>query len=343
MSPELPVQTSSTESDYIKSFRKSLRSIYNNQTYVIVLTVFIVLDLITLGLNTMIVPSVVTNIISVLDYIVQFVFILEAVLIIFAFESAFWHDKWKIMDVVITVVTLIPVGEWSQYSKVIRAVRVIRSIRVISHYGKLRFLIVVIGQSIKNVSWTLILQLIIFYCYSVVGTLIFGEKFVDWFGSIWKSLYSLFQIMTLESWSMGIARPVIAVFPYAWIYFISFVILSAFIMMNVVVGIIVNTIQSNADEGKDDIIQDKPGLEQILEQLKQIEENISSIIKEERKSLGLSKVVIPVFELTTPRKDDISTKDITKEEQSNENNILGNTTEYNQENHVEINMDENNY
>ena len=140
------------------------------------------------------VPPVVTSIFTVFDYIIQTVFVVECIVMIYAFGVDYWKDGWKILDVVVIVVTLAPVGQWSSYSKVLRALRVIRSIRVLSHYGKLRILISVIGQSILNVSWTGLLLLMVFYCYSIVGTLLFGEVFQDWFGSIWKSLYSLFQI-----------------------------------------------------------------------------------------------------------------------------------------------------
>ncbi len=75
-----------------------------------------------------------------------------------------------------------------------------------------------------------------------MGTTLFAANFPDWFGSIGKSMYTLFQVMTLESWSMGIARPVIAEFPFAWTYFVSFILVSSFIVMNVIVGVVVNAI-----------------------------------------------------------------------------------------------------
>ena len=75
-----------------------------------------------------------------------------------------------------------------------------------------------------------------------MGTTLFATNFPDWFGSIGKSMYTLFQVMTLESWSMGIARPVIAEFPFAWTYFVSFILVSSFIVMNVIVGVVVNAI-----------------------------------------------------------------------------------------------------
>ena len=112
--------------------------------------------------------------------------------------------------------------------------------------------------------------------------MLFGETFYDWFGSVWLSLYSLFQIMTLESWSMGIARPVIAVYKYAWIYFVSFVILSSFILMNIVVGIVVNSIQTATEDEEEEnrqkhmnlLSQDKQVLVNLLNQLHAMEAEV---------------------------------------------------------------------
>ena len=90
-------------------------------------------------------------------------------------------------------------------------------------------------------------MVIVYYIFSIIGVTIFGEAFVDWFGDIPKAMYTLFQVMTLESWSMGISRPVMEVFPYAWAYFVPFVLVSSFIMMNVIVGIVVNAISEVAE------------------------------------------------------------------------------------------------
>lgn len=99
-----------------------------------------------------------------------------------------------------------------------------------------------VGKSIPGVCWTALLLGIVYYVFAVVGTSLFGERFPEWFGNLGASFYTLFQVMTLESWSMGISRPVMEVFPWAWAYFVPFVVVSAFIIVNVVVGIIVGTI-----------------------------------------------------------------------------------------------------
>jgi voltage-gated sodium channel len=87
------------------------------------------------------------------------------------------------------------------------------------------------------------LLLLIFYVASVMATGLFGTDFPDWFGSLGRSMYTLFQVMTLESWSMGIARPVMAEYPYAWLFFVPFILIATFTMLNLFIAVIVNTMQ----------------------------------------------------------------------------------------------------
>ena len=80
----------------------------------------------------------------------------------------------------------------------------------------------------------------------------FGAEFDEWFGSVGKSMYSLFQIMTLESWSMGIVRPVMIVYPLAWVFFVPFILITSFAVLNLFIGIIVDAMQQqNSDNGQE--------------------------------------------------------------------------------------------
>ena len=85
---------------------------------------------------------------------------------------------------------------------------------------------------------------ILFYVGAVMATTLFGERFPEWFGSLGKSLYTLFQVMTLESWSMGIVRPVMEAYPNAWLFFVPFILVSAFVMLNLFVAVIVDTMSN---------------------------------------------------------------------------------------------------
>ena len=131
----------------------------------------------------------------------------------------------------------------------------------------MRIIITAILRSLPGVSWAGMLLLLVYYVYGIIGTNLFGAAFPDWFGNLGKSVYSLFQVMTLESWSMGIARPVIAQFPYAWVYFVTYILLSSFIVMNIVVGIVLNSIGDSFKKEDVDDVSDRDALAE-LEKLK---------------------------------------------------------------------------
>ena len=108
---------------------------------------------------------------------------------------------------------------------------------------------------------------LIFYVFAVMATALFGDAFPDWFGDLGKSLFTLFQVMTLESWSLGIARPVMDVYPYAFLFFMPFVLISAFVILNFFVAIIVNGM---TDAKEDDDAQKE------AQKLKEAKENQAS-------------------------------------------------------------------
>ena len=88
------------------------------------------------------------------------------------------------------------------------------------------------------------LLMLVFYVFAVITTKLFGTAFSEWFGTVGASAYSLFQIMTLESWSMGIVRPVMEVYPWAWLVFVSFIVLSSFTVLNLFIAIIIDSMQT---------------------------------------------------------------------------------------------------
>ena len=109
---------------------------------------------------------------------------------------------------------------------------------------RLRFIVEALLHAVPGISSIAGLMLLLFYVFAVMATGLFGEAFPQWFGSIGASMYTLFQIMTLESWSMGIVRPVMEQYPYAWLFFVPFILIATFTMLNLFIGIIVDTMQT---------------------------------------------------------------------------------------------------
>jgi len=208
--------------------------------------VIIFLNAILLGLET--VPSVMTEMGDTLhqvDKIILWIFIVELVLRIYAHGFRFFLDPWGVFDFVIVAIALAPASE--QFS-VLRALRILRALRLISGVPRMRRVVEALLSAVPGIGAVAALLVLVFYVFAVIATKLFGGEFPQWFGTIGESMFSLFQIMTLESWSMGIVRPVMEQFPYAWSFFVVFIIISSFTVLNLFIAIIVDSMQTlNAD------------------------------------------------------------------------------------------------
>jgi voltage-gated sodium channel len=175
-----------------------------------------------------------------LDRICLAVFVVEIALKLAAYQRWFWRSGWNIFDVLVVAVALVPgAGAWS----VLRSLRVLRVLRLLTVVPSLRKVVAAFLHSIPGLAGVVAVMAIFFYTAGVLATRLFGDDFPVWFGSLGRSLYTLFQIMTLESWSMGIVRPVMESHPWAWAFFVPFIVIATFTILNLFIGIIVSTMQ----------------------------------------------------------------------------------------------------
>jgi voltage-gated sodium channel len=151
---------------------------------------------------------------------------------------------WNNFDFVIVGISLLPgAGGLS----VLRAMRIMRVLRVVSVAPSLRRVVEGFISALPGMISVFALMALIFYIAGVMATKLFADTFPQWFGTLGESLYSLFQIMTLESWSMGIVRPVMEIHPYAWAFFVPFIMITTFAVVNLVVGLIVTSMEGEHD------------------------------------------------------------------------------------------------
>ncbi|MDA0812011.1 MAG: ion transporter [Verrucomicrobia bacterium] len=177
---------------------------------------------------------------QVIDKLCLLVFLVELIAKLLAYRGHFWKNGWNIFDFAVVAIALVPgAGPWA----VLRSMRVLRVLRLLTVVPQLRQVVAAFLHSIPGLSGVMAVMAIFFYTTGVLATELFGETHPDWFGSLGKSLYSLFQVMTLESWSMGIVRPVMEVHPWAWAFFVPFIIIATFTILNLFIGIIVSTMQ----------------------------------------------------------------------------------------------------
>ena len=206
----------------------------------------IIINAIILGLET--VPAVMASygeILLTVDKIILGVFVIEILLRIIAHRLRFFRDPWSIFDFAVVGIALVPS---SGPFAVLRALRVLRVLRILTIVPSMRRVVGALLDSIPGLSSIALVLMLLYYVFAVIATKLFGANFPQWFGSIGESLYSLFQIMTLESWSMGIVRPVMEVHPNAWIFFVIFILIATFTMLNLFIAIIVNAMHSFTEE-----------------------------------------------------------------------------------------------
>lgn len=200
------------------------------------------------------------SVIHLLDTACLAIFVIELLAKIVAHGRNFFRDGWNLFDTAIVGIALAPAA---QSFSVLRALRVLRVLRVLSAAPRLRRVVEGFVNALPGMGSVFLLMAIIFYIGAVMATKLFGPAFPEWFGTLGRSGYSLFQIMTLESWSMGIVRPVMETYPYAWAFFVPFIMVTTFAVVNLLVGLVVNSMQdahaeeSNAatDEYRDEVLQ----------------------------------------------------------------------------------------
>ena len=205
------------------------------------ITAVILFNALILGLETS--GSVMARwggLILALDMACLAIFVVEIGIKLIGRGPAFFRSGWNIFDFVVVGVALVPAA---QGLSVLRALRVLRLLRVVSVTPQLRRVVEGFLAAVPGMASVFLLMGIIFYIGAVIATKLFGGAFPEWFGTLGESAYSLFQVMTLESWSMGIVRPVMEVYPAAWVFFVPFILMTTFAVMNLVVGLIVNSMQ----------------------------------------------------------------------------------------------------
>ena len=209
------------------------------------------------------------ELIQTLDTVCLCIFIVELILKLFAYRVGFFKSGWNIFDFIIVVISLAPNA---QMFSVLRALRIFRVLRVVSAAPSLRRVVEGFITALPGMASVFLLMAIIFYIGAVIATKLFGASFPEWFGTLGRSAYSLFQIMTLESWSMGIVRPVMEEYTFAWVFFIPFIMVTTFAVVNLIVGLIVNSMQDAHHEEENE--RTDIHREEVVERLKNIEQKL---------------------------------------------------------------------
>lgn len=179
------------------------------------------------------------------DKICLSIFVAELLIRLYAMRWRFFKDPWSVFDLTVVAIALVPA---SGPLSVLRAFRVLRILRLITIVPSMRRVVSALLGALPGLGAIGLLLMLIYYVFAVIATDLFGDQFPAWFGSIGLSFYTLFQVMTLESWSMGISRPVMEQYPFAWLFFVPFILVATFTMLNLFIAIIVNAMQTFTEQ-----------------------------------------------------------------------------------------------
>lgn len=246
-----------------------LRILIESSRFQNVILAVIIINAIIIGMETS--PAMMEQfggILIVLDTIALGIFIVEILFKLFVYRLSFFKNGWNVFDFVIVAVALLPTGG---NLSVLRALRILRALRLVSAMPKMRKVVQGLFAAIPSMGTVILLLGLVFYIAAVMATKLFGGEFPQWFGSIGDSLYSLFQIMTLESWSMGIVRPIMEIYPWAWVFFVPFVLVTSFVVLNLFIAIIVNAMHEEADE------EQTAQRDEILNEIKAIRRDVAEM------------------------------------------------------------------
>ena len=215
------------------------------------ITAVIVINAITLGLETSPTAMAVAGpLLLAIDSAALWIFTLEIALKLWVYRARFVRDGWNVFDFAIVAIAWLPAtGALS----VLRALRILRVLRLVSVVPQMRAVVGALLKALPGMGSIVAVLMLVYYVAAVMATKLFGEGFPQWFGTIGESMYSLFQIMTLESWSMGIVRPVMEQYPAAWAFFVPFIVVTSFTVLNLFIALIVNSMQSLQAETKEEL------------------------------------------------------------------------------------------
>ena len=223
--------------------RKKVTQLVDHPRFQHFIVALIVINSILIGLETShTIMDKFGAIIDQIDLIILGVFIVEILLKVFAYRLGFFKNAWNLFDLAVILISVLPAAN---SFTVFRALRILRTLRLLKNMPKLRLIIESLLNAIPSIGWIAVLLMVIFYVFAVIGTNLFAVGYPEWFGTLGDTMFTLFQIMTLESWSSGIARPIIEEQPFAVIYFVIFILIATYTTLNIFIAVVVNTMNEN--------------------------------------------------------------------------------------------------
>lgn len=254
------------------NLRDRVRAFIEHPRFDQAIIILIIANAITLGLETF--PSIVAqygHLLKIIDHAVLGVFVSELLLRIFVYRERFFHDPWRVFDFVIIAVALMPASE---AFSILRALRVLRLLRLVSMVPSMRGVVSALLAALPGMGSIIALMSLVLYVAAVMATQLFGAISPEFFGSLGASMFTLFQVMTVEGWP-DIARGIMAEAPYAWIFFVAYLLIATFMVLNLFIAVVVNAMQEQVAE--DLIGEEEAHTQQILDEVRALRREVEAL------------------------------------------------------------------
>jgi voltage-gated sodium channel len=204
------------------------------------------------------------------------IFIIEVVLKLAAVSPRFglyFGNGWNLFDFTVVVLSLIPAT--GEFALVARLIRVLRVLRLVSAVPQLRLIVATLVRSIPSMGHVLMLMSIIFYIYAITGFHLFHDLDAKHWGTLGTALLTLFKIVTLEGW-IEIMNTVIEARPWSWIYFISFILIGTFVMLNLFIAVVINNLEASKTAELEEL-RDPVTHEEVLGELRRTRDALADL------------------------------------------------------------------
>jgi len=265
--------------------KEKLFLITKDKRFEFTMMIVIIFSALVIGIHTFKIDPLLESILFYVDNLITIIFVVEIAVRIAAEKkpSDFFKDGWNIFDFVIVSVSLIPID--SNYANVARLVRIFRMLRLITLLPELKVIIGALFKSAKSIGYVMILMFIIFYVFAVVGTILFESVPSGLWRDVGIALLTLFRVMTFEDWT-DVMYETMEIHPWSWIYYLLFIFLTTFTFLNMIIGIILDTLNEEHKKVEQERVdEDKIILLEVLESNKALElklERLEALLQEKR-------------------------------------------------------------
>lgn len=266
------------------SLQARFHRLRSNKAFELFVVAIIVFSALVIGAKTYDIPPLLSQIIVVLDWLITLFFLFE-ITIRFIGEPRkrdFFKSAWNIFDTLIVVISLVPIED-SEMALVGRLIRVFRVLRMVSIIPELRILLSSLIKAMPQLGYVALLMFIIFYIYGAVGSFFFAPINEVLWGDIAVAMLTLFRVMTFEDWT-DVMYETMEQYPLSWMYYVSFIFLTAFAFLNMIIGIVVNVIESENRARQIEEEGEQPARSELEAQLIQLQKSVDELLAHSKKS-----------------------------------------------------------